>query len=209
MRDVEAAKLGVDALRHPVARQHEHAGIHRNVDVRRVTPPQQRVERERNLDEEKVGRPFPSRHRTERAHRPRSKRLLRVERSHLFDHCAHRQLAGAAPGGRLVTVHEQELIDAVRRGGQEIATEPEQIPVTRIETRNRPAAHGLDFVGDRDARHSRAAEMVVGDEECGRDAAQDADLMADRPQIGPSRRLDLAHELEAHQASSCTRLDTL
>ena len=108
--------------------------------MRRVTPPQQRAERERNLDEEKVGRPFPSRHRTERAHRPRSKRLLRVERSHLFDHCAHRQLAGAAPGGRLVTVHEQELIDAVRRGGQEIATEPEQIPVTRIETLNRPAA---------------------------------------------------------------------
>src|SRR5262249_51772422 len=97
----------------------------------------------------------------------------------------------------LVAVHEEELVDAVRGRREQVATQAEEVSVARVEARDRPAAHRLDFVCDRDARHRRPPEVVVGNEKRRRDAAQDADLMTHRPQGGPGRRFDLADQLEA------------
>src|SRR5262249_42704132 len=118
------------------------------------------------------------------------------ERTQLLDHRPNRELRGTRTRARTVAVHEEELIDAVRGGGQEITAEAEQVAVTRIQTRDGPPTHQADLVRDRDARHRRPADVVVGDEERARDATQDADLMTHVLQVGPSRRLDLADDLE-------------
>ena len=74
-------------------------------------------------------------------------------------------MVGAAPGLGPVAVDEEELVDAVRGGGQEVTAEAEQVAIARVETRDRPAAHPRHFVGDGDARHGRTADVVVGDQE--------------------------------------------
>jgi hypothetical protein len=43
------------------------------------------------------------------------------------------------------------LVNSVRRGGQEVATEAEQVPVAGAETGDGPATHLLDLMRDRDA----------------------------------------------------------
>jgi hypothetical protein len=52
-------------------------------------------------------------------------------------------------------------------------------------------------MGDGDARHRGAPDVVVGDQKPGRDAAEDADLVTDPHEIGGGRRFDLADQLEA------------
>ena len=173
---------------------------------RLIAPPQELVDRERHLHEQEVALALP---------RPRSDRAAVTvparngaspgERPDLVDHLAHRELARARADRRVVAVHEEELVDAVRGGGEQVAPQAEQVAVARVEARDRTAAHRLDLVRDRDARHRRAPEVVVGDEERRRDAAEHTDLVPDRPQVGPGRRLDLADQLEvrrAHEMSS-------
>jgi len=88
------------------------------------------------------------------------------------------------------------MVDVVRRRGQQIAAETEEVAVACVQTRDGPPTHALDLVRDCDAGDRRAADVIVGDQEGGCDRAHHADLVSDVHQVGPRRRLDFAHDLE-------------
>jgi hypothetical protein len=85
------------------------------------------------------------------AERTRRFDLRRRERSKLLDHGPDRELAGARARGRTVAVHEEELVDSIGRGRQEITAEAEKIPIAGVETCNRATSHALHFMSYRDA----------------------------------------------------------
>ena len=65
-------------------------------------------------------------------------------------------------GDRRVAVDEEELIDAVRGGGEQVPPIPKQIAISGVETRDRPPSHRLDLMSDRDTRDGRTPEVVIG-----------------------------------------------
>ena len=119
-----------------------------------------------------------------------------AEAPQLLDHRADRELPGAGARGRLVSVHEKELVDAIGGSGQEVASEAERVPVAGVETGDGPPPHSIDLVGDGDTRHGGPSDVVVGDEVRGGHLAEHADLVPDVHQVGPGRRLDLTDPLE-------------
>src|SRR5260221_11355630 len=99
------------------------------------------------------------------AGRMRRSDLGRRERSQLFDHGAHGELASASARGWPVAVDEKELVDSVGRRCQEITAQSEKVPIARVQTGDRATSHALDLMSDRDARNGCATDVVVGDQE--------------------------------------------
>ena len=187
------------------AGQHHHAGVDRARHAGGVPPAQQRVERVRRPGAKtKSAVPLPRRQRAQPGGHADPERpgpgegAVAGERADLLDHRPDGQVAGPVPGRRLVAVDEEELVHAVRRGGQQVPPEAEQVAVAGVEAGDAPPAHRLDLAGDRDARHRRPAEVVVRHQERPGDRAEHPDLVPHPGQVRPRRRLDLAHQLEAH-----------
>src|SRR4051812_16303763 len=108
--DLDVGDLGRQVAGHAHAGQYHHPGIHRDIQVDAVTPPQQSLQRVADLDEHEIGPALPRRNRTQ----PRGDADLewgaalehRIASSvtRLLDHSPHRQLAGAVARSGLVTI---------------------------------------------------------------------------------------------------------
>jgi len=117
-------------------------------------------------------------------------------RAGLLEHGPHGQVVRASTGFGAIAVDEQELVNAVSGGGQQISPEPQHVAVPGVEARHRAATHQRHLVSDGDARDCCSTDVVVRDQEPRRDRAQHADLMTHPHQVGPRRWLDLADHLE-------------
>ncbi len=76
--------------------------------------------------------------------------MLLAESPQVLHHRPHRQLSGPGAGDRLVAIDEEELVNAVCRGGQQVTSEPKHVAVPGVEAGDRPPAHQVDLVGDRE-----------------------------------------------------------
>ncbi len=114
----------------------------------------------------------------------------------LGQHRPHVEFARACPGQGLVAVDEEELVHAVRRRGEQVAPEAEQIAVAGVEAGDGAAPHLLYLVRNGHARDGGPSDVVVGNEERGGDRAQHADLVPHAGQVRRGRGLDFADQLE-------------
>ena len=161
----------------------------------------------RHLGDEEVGRRLERGQRRQAGRRPDPERAAAgehvgaAERADLLHHPPHRHVVGAPPDVGAVAVDEEELVDAVGGGRQQVAAEAEHVAVAGVEAGDRPPAHRGHLVGDGEAGHGGPAEVVVGHEVGVGDLAEHADLVAGVDQRRPRRRLDLEDQLERHGAT--------
>ncbi len=121
---------------------------------------------------------------------------VRTEPPGFVDHRANREIVGPSPCLGPIAVDEKKLVDPVRRSGEQVALEAENVAIPGVQTRDRASAHQRHLVGDSDARHRRPTDVIVGDQERRRDAAHHADLVSHVHQIGARGRLHFADDAE-------------
>ncbi len=81
------------------------------------------------------------------------------------DHPAHGQVGRSGAFAGFVAADEQEVVDAVGGGGEQVPAETEEVAVSAVHAGHRWGAECCDFLGDGDAGDGGAAEVVVRDEE--------------------------------------------
>ena len=197
-RNRELRDVGTDLAGHAGRRQRHDTGVDRAVELDAGPPGDDRVEVVGDLHVPGIGVVLPRRHGAQAAGDADADgpRLLLGEVARHVDHGSHREVVGSSSRLGSVAVHEEELLDAVGRRGEQVAPEAEQVAVPGVDARDGAAPHLRDLVGHGDARHGRTTDVVVRYQEAGCDRAEHPDLVADPRQVGPSRRFDLAHHLE-------------
>ncbi len=123
--------------------------------------------------------------------------VFAVEPARCADHLPDGEVVGTPARLGPVAVDEEQFVDAVGGGGEQVAPEPEDVAVPGVQAGDRPATHPGDLVGDGDARHGCPTDVVVRHEKCRGDRAEHADLVAHPYEVGSSCRLDLTDQLES------------
>ena len=113
-----------------------------------------------------------------------------------IDHPPNRQIGRPRADSRIIASDEQELVDPVRRGRQQVAAESEQVPISAVDAGHCRPAQRRNLLRHRNTGDRGPAEVVVRHQEPIDSPGEHCDLPAYAGQVGTGGRFDLAENLE-------------